>query len=172
MDLSISLTMGRVETRLTESTLRSFEMRLTPFSIHLLPKSKRDSDGQRMGEILIGDFTERFTVFPFLGTVEPVVGLWQDQLRSLVTGVSAVGLPTASNMTWILYRFGSKVKIHQMLMLHGMRELPSKFRHQGPRILRSGKVIKIPDYAAVDEDGERISEWTTTIAAVCKFLVA
>src|SRR5690349_8160191 len=100
------------------------------FSIRLLPASERDLDGERLGEIRIGSFFERFSVYAIAGTVEAVAAGWTDALRSLLTGAAAVGLPTAPNMTWVLYRFGSKVFVQQMLMLPGI----------GPRLSPDGRV--------------------------------
>ncbi len=87
---------------------------------------------------------------------------WSDELRLLVGGVPAVALPTASNMAWVLYRFGSEALVQHMLMLPGV----------GPTLSRDGKVGDIPAHAAISEDGERISEWATTIEAISAFVAA
>ena len=120
-----------------------------------------------MGEIRVGSFNERFTVVPFLGTVEAVEARWIKEIHLLAAGAAAVGLPTASNMTWILYRMASTVKVHQMLILDGP---PRKFQRSGPKLLRSGKVTEIPAYSAETDEGTRISEWSTNIACIRAFL--
>src|SRR5690242_19740301 len=121
------------------------------FSIRLLPTSE-----QEVGEICVGAFCERFAVYPFQGSVEDVAARWTDELRLLIGGASAIGLPTAPNMTWVLYRVGDEVLVRQMLMLPGV----------GPKLAHGGRVIDIPERTTVDEDGGRVSEWATTIKAI------
>lgn len=135
-------------------------MRPEVFSIRLLPRDVRSPDGQRLGEICIGSFLERFAVYPLAGTEEGIAARWLDELRLLISGTPAVGLPTASNMAWVLYRSGSEVRVRQMLMLSGV----------GPKLARSGKVTHIPAYAAFNADGERSSEWSTTVEAIRAFV--
>ena len=78
------------------------------FTIRLLPAGEHEVEGDRIGEIRVGSFVERFAVYPFNGSVEDVAARWKDELRLLVDGASPVGLPTASNMTWVLYRVGNE----------------------------------------------------------------
>src|SRR5687768_8799380 len=112
------------------------------FSIRLLPTDERGPDGQRVGEICVGEFVERFAVYGFDGTAEAVAARWKDELRVLVNGASAVGLPTAANMTWLLYRVGETVLVRQVLMLPRV----------GPKLAQGGKVVDIPDRMTVNED--------------------
>ena len=133
-----------------------------PFSIRLFPPDVRTSDGQRLGEIRVGLFTERFAVYPFSGTAGAVAAAWPDDLRRLLAGDVAVGLPTAIHMTWVLYRVGADVRVQQMLTMPGV----------GPTLTELGRVTNIPAYRSVNEDGERLSEWSTTVHAIREFLVA
>ena len=137
-------------------------MRPETFSIRLLPTTERSPDGQRLGEIHIGSFVERFVVYPFAGQVESITARWSDALRSLVGGAVSVGLPTASNMAWVLYRFGNQVFVQQMLMLGGV----------GPKLLPDGTVGQIPAHNEVNEDGQRISQWVTTVETISAFVAA
>ena len=134
-------------------------MQPATFAIRLLPGNERTVDGIRIGEIRIGTFVERFAVYPIDGSVEDVAARWEGELRLLIDGASAVGLPTASNMTWVLYRIGNEVLVQQFLMLPG----------NGPRLARGGRVVDIPERTTVDEDGVRISEWATSVEAVSAF---
>src|ERR1700749_4185252 len=109
------------------------------FSIRLLPKDKASHDKVRLGEIKIGDFTERFSVYPILRPIEHVAARWKSELCTLLVGTSPVGLPTASNMTWVFYRFDQKVLIHQMMINMG---------RNSARLSRTMKVIGIPPYSA------------------------
>ena len=137
-------------------------VRPEPFSIRVLPRQVRRSDGRRIGQICIGSHTERFTVSPLAGSVEIVASRWVDELWRLVHRAPAIGLPIASNMAWVLYRFGSGVVVQQMLMLPGV----------GPKLLPSGRVTRIPDYSSANPDGQPISEWETTVGAIRAFLVS
>lgn len=64
-------------------------------------------------------------------------------------------------MTWVLYRVGDKVLVQEMLMLPGI----------GPKLARGGRVVDIPERTTINEDGNRISEWTT-VKAVSAFVTA
>ena len=131
------------------------------FAIFVLPEVCRSDDGQRLGVIAVRSFVERFAIYPFLGDVEVLENGWHDELRSLLDGSPAVGLPTASNMTWVLYRIGDDVRIRQMLMLPGV----------GPTLSSSGRVADIPAYSGEPDDAGRLpSEWSTTVGAVRRFL--
>lgn len=132
------------------------------FSIRLLPATERSADGIRLGEIRVGSFVEQFEVYPFAGDVESVAARWSDALRSLLGGTESVGLPIASNMTWVLYRSGSKVFVQQMLMAAGV----------GPQLLPDGTVGHIHAHEDIDEDGQCISQWATTVDAISAFLAA
>jgi hypothetical protein len=105
---------------------------------------------------------ERFAVYPFAGDIESVAARWTDSLRLLVRGADAVGLPSASNMTWILYRSNLQIFVQQMLML----------ANSGPKLSQDGTVTNIPVHRAINEDGQQISQWTTTIDAIASFLSA
>lgn len=137
-------------------------MRPESFSIRLLPADQRGPDGQRVGEICVGTFAERFAVYPFDGTAEAVAARWSGELRRLLEGAVAVGLPTAPNMAWVLYRSDREVIVQQMLMLPAV----------GPKLAQGGRVVDIPERTTVNEDGDRISEWMTTIEAVAAFVAA
>lgn len=105
---------------------------------------------------------ERFAVHPFDGTAEAVAARWPGELRRLLGGAVAVGLPTASNMAWVLYRLGREVIVQQMLMLPGV----------GPTLAPGGRVSDIPAHTAVSEDGQALSQWATSIEAVAAFVAA
>jgi hypothetical protein len=141
---------------------RWFVMQPEKFTIRLLPGNKQKVDSNRIGEIRVGSFVERFAVYPFDGSVEEVAARWKGELRLLIDGASAVGLPTASNMSWVLYRVGNEVFVRQMLMLPGV----------GPKLVRGGRVVDIPERTTVNVDGDHVSEWATTIEAVSAFVAA
>ena len=129
------------------------------FSIRVLA-GERTRYGKQLGEIRIGDFTERFDVYPFLGSVEVVQDRWRVELGRLVGGRRAIGLATASNMTWVLHRYGSAVRVNEMAMMCGI----------GPRLTTGGRVTRIRPCPVFNDDGQRISVWTTTVEAIRSFL--
>lgn len=137
-------------------------MRPDTFAIRLLPSTDRSPDDEPLGEICVGSFIERFAIYPFLGDAEMMALRWSEALRALLSGAAAVGLPTACNMTWVLYRSGSQVFVQQMLMLPGI----------GPQLLADGTVGDIPPHHEISEEGQRISQWATTLDAVSAFVAA
>lgn len=140
--------------------LQQSHMATDTFSILLLPAPVRTVDGRRVGEIRIGGFVERFAVFPFKGTAVAVARRWEGQLRALLDGAPAVGLPTASNMAWILYCVGPEVRVQQILLLPG----------DGPHLAPDGGVERIPPREIANAQGEAISEWAITLNAIRAFV--
>jgi CdiI N-terminal domain len=121
------------------------------FAIRLLPPSKRGGDGERLGQITIGRFTEIFGCYPARGqSVGSMASRWRAQLRRLVGGDEpAVALDTGG-AAWILYRVGKRCYIQQKYFLPGVS------RETGPRRTHN-------------DEGQRISEWSTTVAEVAQF---
>ena len=62
------------------------------FEIRLLANSKLGPDGQRLGEITIGDFTEEFSCYSNDGSVDDMERRWRAELRRLIAGQPAVAL--------------------------------------------------------------------------------
>jgi hypothetical protein len=112
---------------------------------------KRGGDGERLGQITIGRFTEIFGCYPARGqSVRSMASRWRTQLRRLVGGDEpAVALDTGG-AAWILYRVGKRCYIQQRYFLPGVS------REIGPRRTHT------------DEE-QRISEWSTTVAEVAQF---
>ena len=121
------------------------------FAIRLLPPSTRGGDNERLGQITIGRFTEIFGCYPARGqSVRSMASRWQAQLRRLVGGDEpAVALDTGG-AAWILYRVGKRCFIQQRYFL------PRVSREIGPRRTHT-------------DEGQRISEWSTTVAEVAQF---
>ncbi|MDB5174301.1 MAG: CdiI N-terminal domain [Phycisphaerales bacterium] len=84
------------------------------------------------------------------------------ELQMLVSGAAAVGLLTAPNMAWLLYRFGDDVLIHQNLIVPGW----------DGELSPNGFITRVPHYCSEDDEGRQISEWATTVDAVRAFLDA
>jgi len=121
------------------------------FAIRLLPPTRVGLDGQRLGEIVVGDFRETFACHSddFAGLEDG----WRERLRALVEGEPAVVLRHDPRFAWIVYREGADCYVQQRLSLDG------SFADVLPRVTKT-------------EDGDAVSEWATTFAAVGQFLNA
>ncbi len=121
------------------------------FAIQLLPPSVRGGDGERLGRITIGRFTEQFGCYPLRGqSVRSMSAQWRAQLRRLVAGERAVALVTGG-AAWIVYRVGKRCYIQQRYFItRASREIGRRETH--------------------GEDGQRISEWSTTLDEVTRFI--
>jgi hypothetical protein len=123
------------------------------FAIRVLPASQLGPDGQRLGEITIGDFTERFACnFP-KGSIEQLESNWRAELRRLVSGAAAVALVHDPRFAWVFYRDGTRCFIQQKLLLHG------DFQNVASRQTKT-------------EDGQTVSEWITHVSDSERFLGA
>jgi hypothetical protein len=120
------------------------------FAIRLLPPSTRGRDGERLGQITIGRFTELFGCYPSRDqSVRSMAAQWRAQVRHLVSGQQpAVALDTGG-AAWIVYRVGKRCYVQQRYFL------PRVSREIGPRRTHT--------------NGRRISEWSTTVAEVAQF---
>jgi hypothetical protein len=123
------------------------------FDICLLPNTERGPDGQRLGRITVGDFTERFPCHDACVSVDEFVTLWKSQLRSLFEGQPAVALVHDPRFAWIVYREGPQCFVQQRFSLDGCFEM-------------------IEPRQTVSEDGDRISEWSIGLQAIAEFITA
>lgn len=127
---------------------------------------------QAMSRIVVNDFEEHFIMSLDYWTVDHYRASWREALRVLVTGESPVSClitsitdPKNSNFVfcWPLYRETGKVFVQNKVLfldeLAGGFSVESPWKALGPR-------------EVVNEDGDRISEWTTGVLAVERFLTA
>jgi len=121
------------------------------FAIRLLPPTRLGLDGQRLGEIVVGDFRETFVCHSddFAGLEDG----WRERLGALVEGEPAVVLRHDPRFAWIVYREGADCYVQLRLSLDG------SFANVLPRVTTT-------------EDGDAVSEWATALAAVAQFLNA
>lgn len=75
---------------------------------------------------------------------------WKTQLKKLVNGCKSVLLKTANNMAWVCYREDSMCYIHQILILDDNQDIRER--------------------ETIDEDGNKISEWSITFDEINKFI--
>jgi hypothetical protein len=121
------------------------------FAIRLLPPSRVGVDGQRLGEIVVGDFRETFSCHS-----DDFAGLeagWRERLRALVEGEPVVVLRHDSRFAWIVYREGTDCYVQQRLSF-------------------DGSFADALSRAATTEDVDVLSEWATSLVAIGQFLNA
>src|SRR3546814_6053449 len=121
------------------------------FAIRLLPETERGPSGERLGEIAIGTFRERFACSSARGSLVHLESEWHNALHALVAGSAVAVLQHDPRFAWIVYRDGKESHVHQKLSLDG------KFADVLPR-------------DTVSPEGDRISEWDTTVAAIERFV--
>jgi hypothetical protein len=76
---------------------------------------------------------------------------WHGQLRALVAGESTAALMHDPRFAWVIFRVGSNCFVQQMFSFDG------SFRKILPR-------------RVLNDDGQQISEWATTVADISDFL--
>ena len=122
------------------------------FSIGVLPASRLGPEGERLGEITIGDFAERFACDPGGESLARMEARWRRELRRLIRGAPAVALVHDPRLAWVVYREGERCYVQQRLSPGG------GFPDLLPRRTEA-------------EDGDRVSEWTTTVPEIRHFLL-
>jgi len=123
------------------------------FSIRVLPESERGIEGERLGEIIIDDFRERFVCVPGDESVKQMENRWRQQLTRLVEGNKIAVLSHDPRMAWVVYREGDQCFVRQVLSLDGT------FVDHTVRQMNSGA-------------GQQISEWQTHVRNIQKFIGA
>ena len=132
------------------------------FSISLLPPYVDvGPDGQRLGEIVVGTFRERFAAC-WRHDESPSVleAEWATSLQQLLHGKSSVALRTDPRFAWILYREDRKVYVQQQGL----------FPHWEGSLDSDGTIESVPPRRTLTDEGERISEWQTTVEDIRDFL--
>ena len=131
------------------------------FSIQLVPL-ELGPDYERLGVITIGDFTERFACRPVFvrSSLAQVERQWRTELKSLLAGEPAVVLAHDPRFAWVFYRDGQVCHIQQRFFLDGV-PVGSNLHTDRDRV---------PPRCVVTDDGERVSEWSTSMEAIEQFL--
>ena len=122
------------------------------FAIRLLPPDRLGADGHRLGEIVVGDFREDFACH-LAGAVPSLEASWRAELTALACGEPVAVLRHDLQFAWIVYREAGDCFVQQRLSLDGT------FGGLLPRVVTT-------------EEGEEVSTWTTSLAAVQLFLDA
>lgn len=122
------------------------------FAIQLLPPSCRGGNGERLGRITVGRFTELFSCYPQRGqSVRGMAAQWRVQLRRLVTGEQPAVALVTGGAAWVVYRARKRCYIQQRYFITPASRVIGRRETHG-------------------DDGQRISEWSTTVDEVARFL--
>jgi hypothetical protein len=121
------------------------------FAIRLLPPEIRGTNGERLGEIVIDDFRECFACHLASGVDGEPEASWRAALAALTESESVAVLRHDPQCAWVIYREGDECFVQQRLSLSGT------FESLLPRTITT-------------EDGDAVSMWTTSVAAVRQFL--
>jgi hypothetical protein len=139
------------------------------FAIELLAQDGPPGNSIR-GRIRIGSFTEEFEASLTFWTTDDYRAAWRAALSVLSAAetatsclVSSITDPATSNFVfcWPLYREGDDVYVQSSLIF--LDELAGTFDPTRPWLF-------VQPRSTIDEDGNRISEWRTDIAAIRQFL--
>lgn len=122
------------------------------------------------GRITVGDFAESFYMDLSYWNIEEYERSWRDSLQVIFDGeerdsclVVSITNPESSNFIfcWPLYRRGDDVIVQNSIIL--LNELERDFSALEPW-------ASVRSRLTVDEDGNSISEWRTSVSAVRKYL--
>jgi hypothetical protein len=126
-------------------------------------------DGFQLGSIVIGEFEELFESPLSFWSIGDYQKHWKRALERTVNGAAKSCLftsmydpPTANFLFWWpLYREGQIVYIqNQMLFLN---KIDGALDPVNP-------YVHVPDRKVINKDGEKISEWNTTVEEISQFL--
>lgn len=139
---------------------------IKPFQIGV--SDEVDEDGFPLGIIQIGESTERFTLLSGYWSPEDYLRHWCDALGRLVQGAPAVALVTRMSspdengirQAWVLFRCGQDVYVQERLFVP---DEPVRFDEDE-------HLVNLEPRQTIGEEGERISEWVTNVAAIQSFL--
>ena len=120
------------------------------FSIVVLPKSERGPDGERLGRITVGDFSERFGCYGSAAQICRMDSTWRAKLAAITEGALAVALVHDPRFAWVVFREGDDCFIQQI------GSLTRKF---GKLLPRSVPTARRP-----------ISQWSCSVLAIQEFL--
>lgn len=123
------------------------------FAIRLLPPKHQNPDGERLGEIVVGDFQERFACNSVIGTTDDFATGWRAELIVLTRGEPVAILRHDPRFAWLIYRNGDECFVQQRFSADGT------FGDLLPRAITTA-------------NGDVVSTWVTNVTAIRWFLDA
>lgn len=139
------------------------------FSIELLEEPASDMESGKLGVITIGSYVERFVAAIDYWDAPRYRRHWQQALTRIVRGsvtsslITSMYDPAAANFIywWPMYRVGPTVHFQNHILF--LNELETPFDPND--FFRF-----VPERMIINRDGEKISEWSTSIADLESFL--
>jgi CdiI N-terminal domain len=138
-----------------------------------LPETETDGVPCVYGKIVIGDFQERFATSLAVWSPDEYHLHWRNALQRLVTGGDRTDLitdyvePPAHPYSggylfwWPLYRAGDAVYVQNHILF--FKQLSQPFSAERPW-------DSVRDRRVVNEDGQKVPEWATTVDDIKHFL--
>ena len=123
---------------------------MTAFDIRLLPSTQLGDEGERLGQITIGDFHERFACYPVNDSIESMPAQWKLELLKLLGGTAAIALVHDPRFAWVLYRVEEECFIQQ-------------------HFFADGAFSKLTVRQTITDEGQRISEWQVPLSSIRAF---
>ncbi len=136
------------------------------FSIEVVERDPSPvRNGDYLGRIRFGDFTERFAVAAGYWSPGDYERSWHRSLHKLVCGADAVALMSSMHKpgtdrpfrAWIGFRDGSVVRFQDVLLLPGTTDL---------RFSDDDSLLKLPERRTIAEGGDAVSEWSVALGDV------
>lgn len=132
------------------------------------PPDDPEVQGCRYGEIRIGSFRERFLSAVTFWSEARYEQQWIEAAKRILTDgktalMSSVTEPASTNFVrwWAMYRDGETIVVQEQLCF--LDKLTEQFDPEAVERFVSPR-------ETISEDGEKISEWTTTVSAMRAFL--
>lgn len=145
----------------------TFDIRLDDY-VYVDPSSGTDS---REGEIVIDDFRERFVSLQSFWSASRYEAHWREAVERIVRDgersclITSIADPARSEMLfwWPMYREHDRVYVQNGMLFFG--QLQGSFDPENP-------FPSVPDRTMINEDGERVSEWSLPVSDLQAFLLA
>lgn len=139
------------------------------FSIDLLDEPASDIESTRLGLLTIGSYVERFVAATTYWDVTRYRRHWQQAITRIVQGsvtstlITSMYDPAVANFIywWPMYRLGHTVQFQNHILF--LNELETPFDPNDPFRF-------VPERMVINSDGEKISEWSASIADLEGFL--
>jgi hypothetical protein len=124
---------------------------------------------ESVGQIILGDFQERFRSLITFWKPQDYVRHWQAALRRITTTedrsclITSVAAPGDADylMWWPMYRVGRVVYVQNAVLI---------FESLAEPLNLADPFASIPERSVVTEDGDPVSEWSVPVSSVQDFL--
>jgi len=139
------------------------------FSIELLHEPGSDVESRTLGVITIGSYVERFFAATEYWDIPRYGYHWRQAITRIIQGsvrsalITSMYDPAVANFIywWPMYRIGDTVKFQNHILF--LNELKTPFDPTDPYRF-------VPERMIINNDGEKISEWSASMSDLERFL--